>query len=581
MPIDASIPLQIQQPDSMKTLSSVLGLASTAQNMQAQKLAMQGQEQRNTSDLITLQERQNLAGLMKDITPFQNPDGTLDMNKLMPAVMKAAPTTGPQALQGIYQAQTQATQARDAVNALDENERAYVGKVVTSMVGQPKAQREKTLDALENLNPTLGKSAIPYFRKIIGMAEQQGGQQAVDDMLWRSGRSIQSPAEQQSMQTPSGVGIDNGQQVYSVNTRPGSNVPQGAVIPGTAAQKELPPGTPVMGPGNTPGYLGAQPAPLRNNNPGALMPDGKLASYKTPEEGISALDKNLQSYGKQGAHTISDVISKWAPPNENDTASYIKDVAGRLGIPPDQKIDLSSPVVRHALSAAIMLHENGPSALMGSRGNGFVASGLPVGQAENIGNNIQEMNRHFAGLNDQSTGAPLIAALQGNIKSLIPGAITGTESGRKAYVVGLLNAMGVGGQATGDIQKDTDLLQKQMAQLQLGTPATTDAMRTLVSAARPHSGMSAQAISEAVDQVSGQVKANMAMRNYLQQYKLNGDVQGYTQARQQLEQVADPRAFQYRDMSAQEREAFKKKLTPADRQDLGKKMQALEKMGVL
>ncbi|MFS6963245.1 hypothetical protein ABMY88_23875, partial [Escherichia coli] len=85
-------------------------------------------------------------------------------------------------------------------------------------------------------------------------------------------------------------------------------------------------------------------------------------------------------------------------------------------------------------------------------------------------------------LNDQSTGAPLIAALQGNIKSLIPGAITGTESGRKAYVVGLLNAMGVGGQATGDIQKDTDLLQKQMAQLQLGTPATTDAMRTLVSA---------------------------------------------------------------------------------------------------
>lgn len=100
-------------------------------------------------------------------------------------------------------------------------------------------------------------------------------------------------------------------------------------------------------------------APIRNNNPGAMMPGGKLAVYKTPEEGIAALDGNLKRYGDGGINTIAGVISKWAPPNENDTAAYISAVASRLGIPANQKIDLSNPYTRHALSGAIMIHENG------------------------------------------------------------------------------------------------------------------------------------------------------------------------------------------------------------------------------
>jgi len=39
------------------------------------------------------------------------------------------------------------------------------------------------------------------------------------------------------------------------------------------------------------------PAPIRTNNPGALMPGGKLAEYGSMEEGLAALDKNLASYG--------------------------------------------------------------------------------------------------------------------------------------------------------------------------------------------------------------------------------------------------------------------------------------------
>lgn len=108
---------------------------------------------------------------------------------------------------------------------------------------------------------------------------------------------------------------------------------------------------------------GDVPAPLRNNNPGALMPGGRLAQYPDMQTGLAQLDSNLQSYGKQGVNTLAGVISKWAPPNENNTQAYIQDVSQRLGVKPDQPIDLSNPAVRQAISTGIMLHENGPGAV--------------------------------------------------------------------------------------------------------------------------------------------------------------------------------------------------------------------------
>jgi hypothetical protein len=113
----------------------------------------------------------------------------------------------------------------------------------------------------------------------------------------------------------------------------------------------------------------SMPAPMRNNNPGALMPGGKMAQYPTPEAGIAALDANLANYGKKGINTLEGVISRWAPPSENDTGAYISDAAKRLGIDPKQKIDLGNPLVRQAIGTAIMLHENGPSAVFSPQGS--------------------------------------------------------------------------------------------------------------------------------------------------------------------------------------------------------------------
>jgi len=123
------------------------------------------------------------------------------------------------------------------------------------------------------------------------------------------------------------------------------------------------------------------PAPIRNNNPGALMPGGKLASYGSLDEGLKALDDNLISYGKKGINTLEGVIKRWAPPNENDTAAYIAHAARVTGLDPKQQIDLSNPLTRLNIKAAITQKESGTKALYQVSTKAPVTASQPVAQA--------------------------------------------------------------------------------------------------------------------------------------------------------------------------------------------------------
>ena len=117
------------------------------------------------------------------------------------------------------------------------------------------------------------------------------------------------------------------------------------------------------------------PAPIRTNNPGALMPGGKLAEFGTMEEGLAALDKNLKGYKRKGINTLEGVISTWAPPNENDTKAYIAHVARVTGLDPKQPIDLDSPLVRQQLAAGITQMESGRKAVFGHAGKADATPG--------------------------------------------------------------------------------------------------------------------------------------------------------------------------------------------------------------
>ena len=133
----------------------------------------------------------------------------------------------------------------------------------------------------------------------------------------------------------------------------------------------------------------------RNNNLGNLVfanqegatlesPNAKgeqrFARFNTPEEGIRALANQVSSYyngtsaaaGYQKLQTVSSIISKWAPPNENNTNQYIDNVSKYLGVSPNEKIDVSNQEVMTQLVRAIATKEGGNPAV----NNEFIKNAL-------------------------------------------------------------------------------------------------------------------------------------------------------------------------------------------------------------
>ena len=117
-----------------------------------------------------------------------------------------------------------------------------------------------------------------------------------------------------------------------------------------------------------------QPRGIRNNNPGnirhgekwlGLNPNGRkidpaFCVFNTPVAGIRALAKVLINYKKiHGLNTVRQIISRYAPPNENQTTAYIQSVAKQLGVFPDTVIDIEERGVLTVFIKAVIRMENG------------------------------------------------------------------------------------------------------------------------------------------------------------------------------------------------------------------------------
>jgi hypothetical protein len=113
-----------------------------------------------------------------------------------------------------------------------------------------------------------------------------------------------------------------------------------------------------------------QPRGIRNHNPGnirlgakwkglaAVQADGAFCQFTAPVWGLRALAKVLLAYrDRHDLRTVAQIVGRWAPPGENDTAAYVRDVARHLNVAPDAPLDLD----RHlpGLIEAIVRHENG------------------------------------------------------------------------------------------------------------------------------------------------------------------------------------------------------------------------------
>jgi hypothetical protein len=122
------------------------------------------------------------------------------------------------------------------------------------------------------------------------------------------------------------------------------------------------------------------PRGLRNNNPGNIRKtfdskgkqtfwkneiagkDPYFKTFETMADGYRALFALLLEYRSKGFDTITKIINRYAPSNENNTNAYINVVSQKTGIDPHSVIDYSDSNNFKDLVAAISLVENGQKA---------------------------------------------------------------------------------------------------------------------------------------------------------------------------------------------------------------------------
>lgn len=113
---------------------------------------------------------------------------------------------------------------------------------------------------------------------------------------------------------------------------------------------------------------------IRNCNPGNIrrsntvwrgaapvQSDPSFVVFTSMNYGIRAIAKVLLAYHiLHGVETIRQLINRWAPPVENLTGAYVRDVASRAGIAADAQLTFDAPTLEK-LVRAICEHENGAS----------------------------------------------------------------------------------------------------------------------------------------------------------------------------------------------------------------------------
>ncbi len=114
------------------------------------------------------------------------------------------------------------------------------------------------------------------------------------------------------------------------------------------------------------------PRGLRNNNPGNIVrtrdswkgmskdqsADARFVVFDSPMWGLRALARILRGYVESGHSSVAQIIARWAPTTENDTAAYVRAVSARLGVAPNAPLVLTDSTLAR-LMAAIVQHENG------------------------------------------------------------------------------------------------------------------------------------------------------------------------------------------------------------------------------
>lgn len=175
----------------------------------------------------------------------------------------------------------------------------------------------------------------------------------------------------------------------------------------------------------------------RNNNPGnikygqfarshgATGSDGRFAIFPDLTTGTAAQRDLMAYHGAHGARTIRDLIMKWAPPSENESESYIAEVAAQSGVPATAAMNYGDPAMMSAVQLAMARREGmSPRGLSAMQGviaparTGVVAGGGTTTVTNTTTNHINAGNadaRELAGLLENRYTANANALAMGNL----------------------------------------------------------------------------------------------------------------------------------------------------------------------
>jgi hypothetical protein len=115
------------------------------------------------------------------------------------------------------------------------------------------------------------------------------------------------------------------------------------------------------------------PRGYRNCNPGNIRKtttmwigladnqrDSVFYTFRSMAYGYRAMFRILKNYNiLYGLSTIQEIITRWAPPSENDTQAYIKNVAHDMNKDSNYTINFDDVSEMCAIVAAISHQENG------------------------------------------------------------------------------------------------------------------------------------------------------------------------------------------------------------------------------
>lgn len=118
---------------------------------------------------------------------------------------------------------------------------------------------------------------------------------------------------------------------------------------------------------NTRGYRNNNPGNLRHGSKwqglAATQTDAAFCQFISMTMGMRALCKLLNNYVKNGHNTVTKIISRYAPSNENNTKGYIATVSQMVNIPADRVLcepgEIADIKVLSMVVAAIIAVENG------------------------------------------------------------------------------------------------------------------------------------------------------------------------------------------------------------------------------